>query len=139
MISHLSFPFLSLSFSFLPVPLTSAPVSTRARTIFAPSPASPCTTSPPRPPRAPPEGLLPASRRGPSRGRAPTITGVLAKERSGAATQEMRFSLSARVQQPRFLKGKPLRGSPLHTSSFGFRRARGLEIVPRASCDSPRK
>lgn len=124
------FPFslpLLLHFS---LPLTSLRVSARAQTIFAPSPPHPGTTSPPPvPPMLPfnPEGLFfpydptinEAKKCAKVEGGAPVTTGSIANLCRRACKRRKLDSLSSvRVQQHGFLKGKHLRSSLLHSSSF---------------------
>lgn len=151
MISHLSFPFLSL-FLHSSLPLTSLHVSTRTQTIFALSPPYPSMTSPPT---MPPMLLFTQ--------KAfflcdHIVNGAISKKVQKCKVVHLRlrarlqinaeelqrrkldFLSSVQVQQHGFLKGKHLH-SLLNSSSFGFSvflRAQ-VEIVPRASCNSPRK
>lgn len=142
------FPF-SLPLCLCPsFPLTSVRISTRAQTIFALSPPSPSATSLPLPPRAPfftQKALLshePTINRGVSQkaqGRAPTITGMFANAGSSVATEEMRFSVLGEGPTALIPKGQTSPWLPVTPVLFGFLHGRGVEIVPRASCNSPRK
>lgn len=132
------------------LPLTSLHVSTRAQTIFALSPPYP--SLPTTPPMLPftQKALFLCD---------PTINGATSEKvqkckvvhlqlrarlqinKEGLQRKKLDFLPSVRVQQHGFLKGKHLRSSPLHSSSFGFSvfLCTRVEIVPRASCNSPRK
>lgn len=153
MISHLFFLFLYLSFLHSSLPLTSLHVSTRAQTIFAP------VTSLPEHDKPATHASVPSftqkaiflcdptiNEAAAEKGQKCTVAHLRLRARLQINAEELQkrkldFLSSVRVQQHGFRKGKHLRSSLLHSSSFGFFvliRAR-VKIVPRASCNSPRK